>query len=109
MCPKKISCRSKNLIHCISCKNCGLQYVGQTRNELRQRMNSHISTINTKGNTPIARHMNDHDDKLALKVHILQLIRSDDVLSDQLNRNKWENIWMSRLYTIVPKGLNIMD
>ena len=28
-CMKKISCRSSNLIYCIQCKLCGLQYVGQ--------------------------------------------------------------------------------
>ena len=36
-CMKKISCRSSNLIYCITCNKCGMQYVGQTMRRLRNR------------------------------------------------------------------------
>ena len=31
--PRKISCNSTNVIYCIECTSCGLQYVGQTKNK----------------------------------------------------------------------------
>ena len=35
------NCKSSNLIYLISCKKCGLQYVGQTRQALHCRLNGH--------------------------------------------------------------------
>ena len=41
-------CQSKNLIYCISCTLCSIQYVGQTITPLMTRINNHLSTIRTK-------------------------------------------------------------
>ena len=103
---KKISCHSSNLIYCIECTTCHAQYVGQTKNQLRIRMTNHLSTIRTKGDTPVARHFNMHQN---FNITILQLIRDIPNVNSQDSRNKWENNWIARLNTIVPHGLNIMD
>ena len=108
---KKISCRSSNLIYYIQCKLCGIQYVGQTRNQLRNRMNNHISSIRTCSETPVAWHFNNaHNikNKPPIVVTIVQLI-STSKDRELFLRNKWENIWIGRLHTISPKGLNIQD
>ena len=106
---KKISCNSRNLIYCIECNitDCHLQYVGQTKNALRLRMNQHLSNIRCKSDTPVARHFNRHG-LGNFSVYILQLIRSDKEEGVML-RNKWENHWIARLHTITPQGLNILD
>ena len=36
-----ITCATKNVIYLISCKKCGIQYVGETSQALRNRMNNH--------------------------------------------------------------------
>lgn len=40
------SCRSVNAFYLIQCARCDLQYVGETGNNIRQRMSYHRSTIN---------------------------------------------------------------
>jgi hypothetical protein len=44
-CMSNISCRSSNLIYCISCTLCGKQYVGQTSLRLKDRFVHHFYSI----------------------------------------------------------------
>ena len=110
-CVKKCSCRSSSLIYCIQCNICSKQYVGQTKNELRVGMNSHLSSIRLQGDTPVPRHFKLHDNikDPSLKVFIVQLIRQTTQIREQNDQNEWEEIWMARLFTQVPKGLSIQD
>ena len=39
--PKNVSCNSANLIYCLECPECQLQYVGQTKNKFLTRINQH--------------------------------------------------------------------
>ena len=79
-CIKKCTCRSKNLIYCIQCRLCQIQYVGQTKNELRQRLNGHLSTIRTGKDTPVVRHFAQHNviNNPSMDIYVLQLIREHD-------------------------------
>ena len=53
----EITCKIRNLVYLISCKRCGLQYVGETENALHIRMNGHRSDIRTKKTeNPVAAH-----------------------------------------------------
>ena len=109
--PLKVSCTSTNLIYCIECPICKHQYVGQTKNKLLTRMNQHHSDIRLEKDTPVSRHFNKHHkmnkdiDKHDINIYVLQLIPVDDT---EL-RNRFENHWISRLNTLTPKGLNILD
>ena len=48
----------ENLVYLISCKKCGLQYVGETENTLHMRMKRHRSDIKTrKTEKPVAAHI----------------------------------------------------
>ena len=43
-----------------------------------------------------------------MKIMVLQLIKSDVDSADAQNlRDKWEEYWIARLYSLVPKGMNI--
>jgi hypothetical protein len=58
--PKKntISCELKNVIYCITCKKCQMQYIGEACRPLRQRIYEHLYSI-TKSDTkptPVSRH-----------------------------------------------------
>ena len=43
---RKVSCRSSNVIYAITCKRCGIQYVGQTLLRLKDRFVGHFGDIN---------------------------------------------------------------
>ena len=42
-----ITCRSSNLVYCITCRTCGKQYVGQTKRSILDRFQDHCSNIRT--------------------------------------------------------------
>jgi hypothetical protein len=54
---KHISCKSHNLIYCITCNTCNKQYVGQTKNRLMDRFVMHFGNIKRQNQKdPIGRH-----------------------------------------------------
>ena len=75
-------------------------------------MNQHYSSIKNRLETPVSRHINSHSFEgfYPITIYILTLIRGDpDSIESSDLRNKWENYWMARLFSYVPKGLNIKD
>ena len=87
------------------------------RSSIRSNYNKkHIfynnSSIKNRLETPVSRHFNFHSYQgfHPVRNSILTLIREDpDSIEGEEQRNKWENYWMARLYSYVPKGLNIKD
>ena len=53
-----MNCSTKNIIYLIICCKCYIQYVGETGQRLKDRLNNHRSYIITKKVTPIAIHFN---------------------------------------------------
>ncbi len=47
-CLKNITCKSDNLVYLITCKQCGLQYVGQTYRSIAQRFLGHFNDISNE-------------------------------------------------------------
>ena len=82
--PIKVTCNSKNIIYCIQCAECGIQYVGQTKNKFLARINQHRSDIKLKKDTPISRHFNQHK---KYTLYVLQLINVNNLAL----RTKFEN------------------
>ena len=105
----RISCTSSNVIYLIQCVLCYKQYVGQTRNKLLIRFNQHYSSIRNKLETPVSRHFQGHNctGPYPTRIFILSQIRNAD--NAQELRYKWEKIWMARLNSYVPYGMNILD
>ena len=93
----------KCIIYAIECSKCKIQYVGQTRNKLLNRINAHLSDVRTKKDTPVSRHFNKYSAS-DYKLYVLHLCKKSSG-----ERDKWENYWISRLNTLTPKGLNILD
>lgn len=95
--------RVSNCIYLIFCVKCRKQYVGQTKNELYSRIYQHIYCINNKieKRRYLVRHFLSHG-LTSLRFVGLQasLFWS---LSDRLRA---ERLWMKRLDTLYPRGLN---
>ena len=107
-----ISCHSYNFIYCLTCSDCGKQYVGQTENTIIARINSHLSTIRLFEDLHVPTHMQEHGTNLNpnLEVHVLEFIRAppSSVKAQEL-RDSVERKWITRLNTLVPQGLNLQD
>ena len=105
-----LSCKSENVVYTIECTLCGLIYVGETKGELRKRMNGHRSQINNGGNQLLHRHFNlpDHS-VLPMKVRILEKIyhpKNKPINSYTPFRRKREEHWIRQLGTAAPYGCN---
>ena len=87
----------------ITCKRCNKQYVGETKTELRLRFNNHLSTIRRKTDQPVAIHFNQdaHTIEDVEITGIIRINKPEDAL-----RKKLESIWIKKLNTTAPAGLN---
>ena len=110
-----INCQSTNCIYLITCSHCGIQYVGQTKNKILTRFNSHHYDISHNSDTTVARHFNKcprHSPAKfeGLSIAILSFIRAPpDTKAGQAERDKEEKRWIHRLSSVVPRGLNLLD
>ena len=104
--------QSNNLIFCLECNWCHNKYVGQTKNRIIDRFQGHIFEIKHNNNTTMARHFESHNDCLDpnMTIHILEYIRlpKDIPRSNSCSGNR-ELVWIHRLNTLIPNGLNILD
>ena len=107
---RAFSCKSRLVIYLISCKVCGLQYVGQTKQPLHKRLNGHRSAIrNNKLSTFLCQHFNDSKHSFDdLSIRIIDAIdpsgKNDDEIANELNLK--EDFYMRTLNTFYPMGLN---
>ena len=111
-CMKKISCRSSNLIYCLSCKNCGKQYVGQTLRRLKDRLYEHLRDIdNLNTEKPLGAHFaKSCKTNPEIKVYVLEFIKKPPRSPEALTiRNRVEKRWIHLLRTPCPFGLNLED
>lgn len=99
----KFSLVSKNLVYAIQCSVCGLMYVGETGARMGDRLQQHLYNIRTfKSGTFVAAHFREHTEG-ALKIMGLQ---ANPGWSEG-QRRRTERIWMDRLGTHEPTGLNV--
>ena len=110
-----INCQTMNCIYLITCSSCGIQYVGQTKNKLLTRFNSHFYDISHNSDTTVARHFNKCPRLKpamfeGLSISILSFIRAPpDTKAGRAERDKEEKRWIHRLSSVVPRGLNLLD
>ena len=110
-----INCQTCNCIYLITCSNCGIQYVGQTKNKLLTRFNSHFYDIHHNNDTTVARHFNKCPPEKpaktdSLSISILSFIQAPpDSKVGQTERDMEERRWIHRLSSVVPRGLNLLD
>lgn len=100
---ENVNCDTANTVYLITCSICRLQYVGETSQTLRERMNGHRSCIRLNKSTPIGIHFNSiGHDLSALEITPIEVLNNDN-FNDRKTR---EYFWQLSLGTIFPKGLN---
>ncbi len=95
----------------MTCKQCGLQYVGQTKRTIAKRFGEHFRHINQANTTDFKYvHFNSdgHHGTSDITIHVISLIKQHpDSHQAQRARDKMERFWYYQLGTLVPRGLNV--
>ena len=99
------NCKTENIIYLLECAICGLQYIGETKQQLSKRLNGHRSDANCKPDLPLSRHLRStghHDSFGKLKVTIID----HNLKWDDKSRQERESFWIRKLKTLSPNGIN---
>lgn len=98
----RFSLEAKNVVYAIQCTCCGLIYVGETGARLRARLQQHLYAVRAvEPRSVVAIHFREHAEG-ALSIMGLQANPGWSVGQ----RRRMERIWINRLNTHVPLGLN---
>ena len=112
---QKITCKSKNVIYLIQCKEegCEKQYVGETQRTLGARMNDHRSRMK-KPKTPIAHHFSAENHGIEnleiIGIEIPEKSGEKYMTGGHYNkayRIHRETYWQMSLEAIYPDGLSV--
>jgi hypothetical protein len=107
--PDPLTCSSSNIIYLVSCSRCGIQYVGETAQQLNLRMNNHRTAIRGKKNTILTDHFRGDGGCCITHCIVQPIEKLDDIGSerDQKKRRlEREAFWIQELRTLTPYGLN---
>jgi hypothetical protein len=114
---QQLNCQSKGVVYLIHCSNCGVKYVGETIQKLKDRINQHRSDIKRNRDTVVATHFNTQcKDINFLKITPLEKVqrhvpssytvaRMPDH-SDEVHFLRREQFWIKKLNSLSPHGLN---
>lgn len=95
-----LSCKTPGVIYLITCKTCNIRYVGQTARPLYKRISEHLRHIRTGYSTPVSCHFRA---TCASEDFSFTALEHCPATTKRLQK---ENLWIKRLQTLHPKGLN---
>ena len=101
------TCTSENVVYLITCNKCGIQYVGETSQKLRNRLNNHRSSLKRLPNLYLYHHFSSDghtEDDISI-MPIEEVTPSDMANMTSLRLDK-EDYWCRELCTYYPYGLN---
>ena len=105
-----LTCWSKRVVYAVKCANCHETYIGQTLRPLRTRITEHIDTVKRKTNHHMSHHFNKSCGLNSLQFTPLQKV--DDslhVLTAEKQLQHLETLWIRRLSTLQPWGMNYVE
>jgi tripartite motif-containing protein 2/3 len=94
-----------NITYLLEYAICGLQYIGETKQQLGKSLNGHRSDANCKPDLPLSRHLRStghHDSFGMLKATIID----HNPNLDDKSRQERESFWIVKLKTLLPNGIN---
>ena len=102
------NCNTENIICLLECAICGLQYIGETKQQLSKRLNDHRSDTNCKPDLSLCRHLRStghHDSFGKLKVTIID----HNAKRDDKSRQERESFWIRKRKMESMKTSNILS
>jgi hypothetical protein len=98
-----INCTTANVVYALFCKHCDKSiYVGETGDTLYQRHLLNLSLIRRQKSDPIAIHFNSTEHS----VNDYEIVAFKNICGDDSYRETIEKLWMNKLRTFKPHGLN---
>ena len=99
----QVNCQTSNIVYCITCKKCNIQYIGESQRSLQDRISEHRGYIfNSVTSKTTGEHFNLPGHNLShMEVTILEKIRNFDAQF----RKQREQMWIEKFNTKY-KGLN---
>jgi hypothetical protein len=100
------TCKTNNIIYLLECAICGLQYIGQTKEKLKERMYGHRS--NADRNHPASslhKHLGSANHDTNFDEMKVTIIEHDPIWNDK-RRQEREHFWIRKLKTLSPNGIN---
>ena len=100
---RKVNCQSKNVVYCITCDRCNVQYIGESERKLQEKFTEHKGyALNAKLSKATGEHYSQKGHKVSdMQVTILEKIFSSDP-AFRKEREKYYIMKMNCKY----KGLN---
>lgn len=100
---RNITLRCHNCVYMIRCKKCRILYIGETRNSLSTRLSQHRYNVRSqkKSSTHLVQHFTRHG---VHNIHLEGLEHNPNWSTPQ--RRRAEALWIAKLGTRFPHGLN---
>ena len=108
----KLTCSSTNVVYCITCKRGGRtcpefpQYIGETKNTLKERMCGHRGTIIQPGqqntSAPVGCHFRSNGHSLS----DLEIVPIEKVIGDDMTRKVRQSFYIKKFMSVT-NGLNV--
>ena len=100
---RPVNCQTRNILYCITCTKCSLQYIGESERTLKERFSEHKGyVVNSKLTKATGEHFNQKGHKVSdMSVTVLEKIFS----SDPAVRKEREKYFIAKMNTKY-KGLN---
>ena len=99
------TCKTNNIIYLMECAICGLQYIGQTRRKLKERMYEHRSNTDGKPASSLHKHLGSTNHDTNFDEMKVTIIEHDPNWNDK-RRQEREHFWIIKLKTLSPNGIN---
>ena len=101
-----MDCISDNVVYLITCKKCGVQYVGETSQKLRSRFNNHRNRLKKLTNLYLYHHFSSDGHSVDdMSIMPIEELTSNDRVSATSQRLE-RDYWCGELCTYYPYGLN---
>ena len=99
-----MDCTTENVIYLITCKRCGIQYVGETSQKVRNRFRNRLRQ---QSNLYLYKHFtSDGHCEEDISIMPIEEITSTSSVSQRARRLEREDYWCRELCTVYPYGLN---
>ncbi len=103
-----IKCATRNVVYVITCQKCKKQYVGETKRAVGLRLKEHHLDVRKEKTSPVAQHFNlpGHSVNDIRGQIIVRIYKNPNRYETTLYRKQMERVWMHKLKTLDPFGIN---
>ena len=100
---RPVNCQSKNVIYCVFCDRCSVQYIGESERSLQQRFSEHKGYVM---NSHLNKATGEHFNLKGHKVSDMSVIIVEKVFSQNPRVRKERESHYIKLMNTKYKGLN---